>query len=301
MARDLRSAADAMRRAAASGDSAAFSEARAAAERLSRARDGLEQQRSDRMARDIDAALSRTRRLAERAEGDRGRRAGARQGRRRPRRSRCQQLLAAQGRRGRRGGRHREAARSHRVRFPAGAPAGARKVQEAADAIRDDKLKEKIRYSRGLVQGAPAETAAGVRGADWRRHRVARSRGCASAADAVNAPAPGNRADAMARARGLARGVGSMEQRLREQQQRGRRGGKAGGPGSATGRPAGRQDAGGRRGRRPTAREDAPATTARRAEEVRPTSSRASSSARRGSAGRRRRRSAATCRRSGWT
>ena len=64
MARDLRAAADAMRRAAASGDAAAFSEARAAAERLSRARDGLERQRGDRMARDLDSALSRARRLA---------------------------------------------------------------------------------------------------------------------------------------------------------------------------------------------------------------------------------------------
>ena len=64
MARELRAAADSMRRAAASGDSGAFGEARAAAERLSRARDGLERQHGDRLARDIDSALSRTRRLA---------------------------------------------------------------------------------------------------------------------------------------------------------------------------------------------------------------------------------------------
>jgi hypothetical protein len=35
-----------------------------------------------------------------------------------------------------------------------------RKVQEAADAIRDSRLRDKIRYSRGLVQGAPPDQAA---------------------------------------------------------------------------------------------------------------------------------------------
>jgi hypothetical protein len=98
-------------------------------------------------------------------------------------------------------------------------PDAARKVQQAADAIRDNKLKEKIRYSRGLVQGAPTETAAGFEeqiGADIAALE-ARLRG---AADAVNAAPQNSRADALARARGLARGVGSMEQRLREEQQR---------------------------------------------------------------------------------
>jgi hypothetical protein len=98
-------------------------------------------------------------------------------------------------------------------------PDAARKVQQAADAIRDNKLKEKIRYSRGLVQGAPVETAAGFEeqiGADIAALE-SRLRG---AADAVNAAPQNSRADAMARARGLARGVGSMEQRLREEQQR---------------------------------------------------------------------------------
>jgi hypothetical protein len=218
MARDLRAAADAMRRAAASGDAAAFGEARAAADRLSRARDSLERQRTDRMARDIDSALSRTRRLANEQKAiESDVRALDKAGANRP--AQVQQL---QGRKDAEAGEvadlekqlDRTAADFRRER-----PDAARKVQQAADAIRDNKLKEKIQYSRGLVQGAPTETAAGFEeqiGADIAALET-RLRG---AADAVNAAPQNSRADALARARGLARGVGSMEQRLREEQQR---------------------------------------------------------------------------------
>ena len=218
MARDLRSAADAMRRAAAAGDSAAFSEARAAAERLARARDGLDRQRSDRMARDIDAAMSRARRLAAEQKSIEERvrsldKAGA------DRAEQVQQLMT------------RKEAEAGEVAdlekqldrtasdFRRERPQAARKVQEAADGIRNDKLKEKVRYSRGLVQGAPAETAADFEeqiGADI---ASLQSR-LQSAAAAVNAQPASSRADALARAQGLARGVRSMEQRLRDEQQR---------------------------------------------------------------------------------
>jgi hypothetical protein len=218
MARDLRGAADAMRRAAASGDAAAFGEARAAADRLSRARDGLERQRTDRMARDIDSALSRTRRLANEQKAiESDVRALDKAGTNRQ--AQVQQLQA------------RKDAEAGEVAdlekqldrtagdFRRERPDAARKVQQAADAIRDNRLQEKIRYSRGLVQGAPTETAAGFEeqiGADI----AALESRLRSAADAVNAAPQNSRADAMARARGLARGVGSMEQRLREEQQR---------------------------------------------------------------------------------
>jgi hypothetical protein len=229
MARDLRSAADAMRRAAASGDSAAFSEARAAAERLSRARDGLEQRRSDRLARDIDTALSRTRRLAnEQKSIEDGVRALDKAGA-----GRAQQVQQLQ---------QRKEAESAEVAdiekqldrtasdFRRERPEAAREVQGAADGIRDDRLKEKIQYSRGLVQGSPAETAAGFEEQIGTDIASLESR-LRKAAGAVNAPAPASRADAMARARDLARGVGSMQQRLRDRQQ-------------AAGQQAGQQAAG---------------------------------------------------------
>ena len=255
-ARDLRAAADAMRRAAASGDAAAFGEARAAADRLSRARDGLEQQRTDRMARDVDSALSRTRRLAndqKAIENDVKAldKAGA---------SRQAQVQQLQARKDAEAGEvadlekqlDRTAADFRRER-----PDAARKVQQAADAIRDNKLQEKIRYSKGLVQGAPTETAAGFEEQIGTDIAALESR-LRSAADAVNASPQNNRADAMARARGLASGVSSMQQRLREEQQRaanqpgGRgtqdRAGEQAGGGQQGDRAGGDQQGGGARG-----------------------------------------------------
>ncbi len=67
-----------------------------------------------------------------------------------------------------------------------------RKVQEAADAIRDSRLRDKIRYSRGKLR---------------------------EAAGAVAAPERDARAEALARARGLVRGAESMSQRLDEQRE----------------------------------------------------------------------------------
>ena len=238
MARDLRAAADAMRRAAASGDAAAFGEARAAADRLSRARDGLERQRADRMARDIDSALSRTRRLANEQKAIENDvkaldKAGA---------NRSAQVQQLQTRKDAEAGEvadlekqlDRTASDFRRER-----PDAARKVQQAADEIRDNKVQEKIRYSKGLVQGAPTETAAGFEEQIGTDIATLESR-LKSAADAVNASPQNSRADAMARARGLANGVGSMQQRLREERQ-----GGAARLGTPADRPSGDARAGG--------------------------------------------------------
>jgi hypothetical protein len=267
-AREMRAAADAMRRAAASGDAAAFGEARAAAERLSRARDGLQQQRTDRMARDVDSALSRTRRLANEQKAiENDVKALDKAGAGRP--AQVQQLQA---RKDAEAGEvadlekqlDRTAADFRRER-----PDAARKVQQAADAIRDNKLQEKIRYSKGLVQGAPTETAAGFEEQIGSDIATLESR-LKSAADAVNAGPQNSRADALARARGLANGVGSMQQRLREEQQRaanqqGGRGAQARGDqqagGGQRGDPSrGDQQGGGARG---SARSDQPGGDAR--------------------------------------
>ncbi len=173
MARDLRSAADAMRRAAASGDAAAFGEARTAAERLSRARDGLEQQRSDRMARDIDAALSRARRLAnEQKSIEAGVRSLDKAGA-----ARAPQVQQLQQRK------EAEAAEVGDIEkqldrtasdFRRERPQAARQVQQAADGIRDDRLKEKIQVLARAGAGGAGRGGCRLRAADWRRHRLAR-------------------------------------------------------------------------------------------------------------------------------
>lgn len=89
-----------------------------------------------------------------------------------------------------------------------------RKLQEAANGIRDSKLKEKIRYTKGLVDRAGSGAA------------EAFEAGIAESIDAIGdqikdaeqslGAAPGEkRAEALDRARELARALDSMEQRLR--------------------------------------------------------------------------------------
>lgn len=218
-ARRLREAADAMRRAAAHGDRNAFAEAMAAAERVRQAQQRLEQQRSDRMTRDIQDALDRVERLrAEQAEvqadlralGQSGASRGERAARLMDRKEEQATELADIERQ-----LDRTAADFRRER-----PEAAREVQEAADTIRDSKLKEKIRYSKGLVRSAPPEAAANFEeqiGADL----AALEAELREALSAAGTPERDRRAEALARARDLLRGVESIDQRLRERQPRG--------------------------------------------------------------------------------
>jgi hypothetical protein len=128
-----------------------------------------------------------------------------------------------------------------------------RKVQEAADAIRDSRLRDKIRYSRGLVQGAPPDQAATFEeqiGADIEAVETK----LREAAGAVAAPERDARADALARARGLVRGAESMSQRLDERREwrsglQPRQAGQAGARDSELGQQGG-QGGGGREGDR---------------------------------------------------
>ncbi len=216
-AQQMREAAEAMRRAAANRDAAAFGEARAAAERLNRARDGLEQQRSDRMARNIENALGRVRRLqAEQDDITNDVRGLGPTGQGRQQQAR--QLLERKDAQAAELGDIERQLDQTASDFRRERQQASRKVQDAADAIRDDKMKEKIRYSKGLVQGAPAEAAAGFEeqiGADLESLEKRLS----DAAAAVGQAETDSRAEALERARQLLRGVESMEQRVREQGQ----------------------------------------------------------------------------------
>lgn len=240
-ARRMREAADAMRRAAASGDQSAFAEASAAADRLKQARDRLEQQRSDRMARDIQDALERVERLAEEqkdVEGDVRSlgQAGAN------RRDQTRQLLE------RKDAQAGEVADIERQLdrtasdFRRERPEAARRTEAAADSIRDNKLKEKIRYSKGLVQGAAPEAAANFEeqiGSDI----AALEERLREAAEAVGTGERDARAEALDRARDLVRGMESLDRRMRDRSEaRGQRP-EAGGqrPGEQTGGQQGQQ------------------------------------------------------------
>jgi hypothetical protein len=244
-AQGLRQAAEAMRQAAASGDASAFARAREAADRLSQARNRLDQQRTDRMARDVENALSQVRRLArtqQEVEQDVRELPPAGAGRQ-------EQVKELIERKDLQAGEvdslerqlDRTASDFRRERQQA-----SRKVQEAADAIRDSRLRDKIRYSRGLVQGAPPDQAATFEeqiGADIGAIEAK----LREAAGAVAAPERDARAEALARARGLVRGVESMSQRLDQQRQQGQQGGARGQSGGQQGRG---EQAGGQQGGR---------------------------------------------------
>jgi hypothetical protein len=216
-AQGLRQAAEAMRQAAASGDASAFARAREAADRLSQARNRLDQQRTDRMARDVENALSQVRRLArtqQEVEQDVRELPP-------PGAGRQEQVKELIERKDLQAGEvdslerqlDRTASDFRRERQQA-----SRKVQEAADAIRDTRLRDKIRYSRGLVQGAPPDQAATFEeqiGADIDAVEAK----LREAAGAVAAPERDARAEALARARGLTRSAESMSQRLDQQRQ----------------------------------------------------------------------------------
>ncbi len=216
-AQGLRQAAEAMRQAAASGDASAFARAREAAERLSQARDRLDQQRTDRMARDIEQALSQVRRLArtqQEVEQDVRELPAAGAGRQ----EQVKELLERKElQAGEVDGLERQLDRTASD-FRRERQQASRKVQEAADAIRDSRLRDKIGYSRGLVQGAPPEQAATFEeqiGADIGAVEAK----LREAAGAVASPERDARAEALARARGLVRGAESMSQRLDQQRQ----------------------------------------------------------------------------------
>jgi len=232
-ARGLRDAADAMRRAAASGDAGAFNSAREAADRLRQTSSRLDQQRTDRLARDIENALSQVRKLAEeqdsvQADVRRLDQAGP------TRNAQVQRLLErkdleAKSVEGIERELDRTASDFRRERQEA-----ARKVQEAADTIRDTRLKEKIQYSKGVVQGAPPAQAAEFEaqiGSDI-ANLESRLREAAAAAGTVERD---RRAEALERARNLVRGMESLEQRAREQQAQARAGQGAPGEGREAG------------------------------------------------------------------
>jgi hypothetical protein len=141
-ARRLREAADAMRRAAANGAQASAAESTAARERLRDAERKLQQSQSGRAERDVRDALRQAEELAEEqkqiaddvngVEGGRGPAA-------------CSSSTSANRASMRRSASSRSA-RSHRGRPWQKEHDAARRLAEAADSIRDNRVRDKIRH-----------------------------------------------------------------------------------------------------------------------------------------------------------
>ena len=223
-ARQLRDAADAMRRAAANGQQGAGAQAAAALERLKDAQRRLQQTQAGRADRDVKNALQQAedlareqRQIADDVKGLEG--AGDR------RQEKAQQLIERKA-----GLEQKVAELEKQLDRTAGDIRGqekeaARKLSEGANSIRDNKVRDKIRYSSSMVR-------AGVSPAD--QQPIENSIGSnldslkntlSEAASALGQPSQADTMDrALDKARQLARGVDSLDQRLRERQQQGREG-----------------------------------------------------------------------------
>ncbi|MBA2260189.1 MAG: hypothetical protein H0W18_14940, partial [Acidobacteria bacterium] len=230
-AQQLRQAADAMRRAAANGQQASGAQSAEALERLRQAEQQLTRSQTGRAERDIADAVRRAGELVneqkELASQVRGLGSAAERNR-----EQVQQLLDRKGAMEQKVGElekqiDRAAADMRRDERDA-----SRKMTEAATAIRDNRVRDKIRYSGSMVRSgmATSDTENFEREIGSNLESV-RSR-LDEAQAALGQSRPDAKADSLNRARQLARSVESLGERARERQQ-GREQGAQGAEGAA--------------------------------------------------------------------
>jgi hypothetical protein len=223
LARQMQEAANAMRRAAAGGTANASAQAQAALERLREAEGRLQRSLTQRAERDVQEARRSADDLARRQQeimemerglpaSGAGRTQAARQinERKAQLEARLGELEAHLDRAA------REAARKERE--------ASRKLAEAAAAIRDNRLRDRVRYSqpmvsRGNLQELATAEATIAAGIEEVRRRLE------EAQQALGQGAPGDRREqAVDRAQRLARRLESLQERTRELAERGQRG-----------------------------------------------------------------------------
>ncbi|GMV05757.1 MAG: hypothetical protein AMXMBFR53_20340 [Gemmatimonadota bacterium] len=213
-ARRLQEAAESMRRAAAGQGNQASSEAGSALERLEEARRRLQQAQQDRARRDAESALRQVDELArQQREVQRDVRELPQGGQARAdeidrlRERKDQMTEAVQGL-------ERELDRAASV-ARGEQPDAARKLQEAADQIRESKLKEKLQYSRGTIEQWDPQSATTLEmniEADLQALRDRLEEAAGAAGERAEDPLE----RALEEARQLVRGMEAMDRRLRE-------------------------------------------------------------------------------------
>jgi len=211
----LKQAADSMRRAGAGGGNGGLSQGLSALERLKDARRTLEQSREDHTRQDIERTVD----LAEGIARDQGqiadevRRLGDGQGE--DARERVQRLherkdaLAAQVQ-----SLEEQLDRMAGDTRTSDAQAS-RALREAATGIRENKLKEKIRYSKGVVRGRPGEPAQQFE-AEIGKDIGQLSRQVAEAARQLGEAKGDERASALERTRDVVQRLESVQERLKQ-------------------------------------------------------------------------------------
>ncbi len=243
-ARQLRDAADAMRRAAANGQQASGAQAAAALERLKEAQRRLQQTQAGRADRDVKNAVEQAEELAREqrqiAEDVKGlETAGDR------RQDKAQQLIDRKSALEQKVGELEKQLDRTAGDIRGQEKEAARKLSEGANSIRDNKVRDKIRYSSSMVRAGvapsdqqPIENSIGSNLDSLKNtlSQAASALGRPSQADAMN--------QALDKARQLARGVDSLDQRTRERQQ-----GQQGQPGQQGQQGQGGQGQQGQQGR----------------------------------------------------
>jgi hypothetical protein len=222
-ARRLQQAADSMRRAGAQADAGALAEGLAALDKLKDARRLLDKNRTARLDRDMEDAreqLSRIQSQQEKVQSEVGRLGaeGAQDGERLSRIFERKDELAS-GVESLESQLDRMARESRTEQKEA-----SRKIQDAANSIRDNKLKEKIRYSKGVVQGRSPEYAENFEkliGEDIESLRQKLE----AAAGAIGKSEETKVTEAIEQTRDLVRNLESLSERIRERgEERARRG-----------------------------------------------------------------------------
>jgi hypothetical protein len=247
-ARQMQQAADAMRRAAANGDPGAAGQAQAAAERLRNVQRSLQGAQGARAERDIKDAQRQAEDIAreQREIADQVRnlppagadRAAKAQGIGQRKDQLGQKVQNLENQLDRTAG---EIAREARD--------ASRKLQEAAGQIRDDKIKEKLHYSRQVVGVDRAELQEFARTLEEQLEANIDGvrRTLDEAAAALGPNGRDRNADALERARELTRGVESLGRRMQERADA--RAGQQGRPGQQGQQQGEGQDAKAQQGR----------------------------------------------------
>jgi molybdenum-dependent DNA-binding transcriptional regulator ModE len=218
-ARRLEQAANSMRRSGARGDDGALAEGLSALDKLKDARRLLDKNRSVRLERDLDDAMEQVDRIASQqervqsevekmgAEGQ-GRGGGERLQRIFERKDELAEQVANL-----ESQLDRMARDSRREQKEA-----SRKIQDAANSIRDTKLKEKIRYSKGVVQSRSGEYADNFESVISEDIASLRER-LGDAAGAIGESEEDQVAEAIEQTRDLVRNLESLSERIRERRE----------------------------------------------------------------------------------
>ena len=219
-ARQLRDAADAMRRASANGDPSAAAQASAALERLKEAERKLQQGQSGRAERDVRNARQQAEEVAreQRDIADAASNlesAGGQRSERVEQLSQRKEELA-----------NRVGELERQVNQTAGDIArqereASRKMSEAAGTLRDRAVRDRIRWSRSMMRAGLQPGDAQALDKDISSTLDSVRDKLREAESALGRSAPDAMGQALDKARELARGMESLDQRMRERAQRG--------------------------------------------------------------------------------